>query len=86
MSVRSAPLICSGHSRPVPDLHYSPVTEDGFFIISACLGNYPYSLFVVYSILLLLYLSLCGRYLCGVGVWVAVVVSIIHRYYHGSHL
>lgn len=38
MSVRSAPLICSGHSRPVPDLHYSPVTEDGFFIISACLG------------------------------------------------
>jgi len=41
MSVRSAPLICSGHSRPVPDLHYSPVTEDGFFIISACLDGKP---------------------------------------------
>jgi serine-threonine kinase receptor-associated protein len=38
-SVRSAPLICSGHSRPVPDLHYSPITEDGFYIISACLDG-----------------------------------------------
>lgn len=41
MSVRSAPLVCSGHTRPVPDLSYSPVTEDGFFIISACLDGKP---------------------------------------------
>jgi len=40
-TVRSAPLICSGHSRPVPDLSYSPYTEDGFFIISACLDGKP---------------------------------------------
>lgn len=33
------PLICGGHSRPVPFLSYSDVTEDGFFLISACLGT-----------------------------------------------
>jgi len=32
-------LICSGHSRPVPDLSYSNTTSDGFFIISACLDG-----------------------------------------------
>jgi len=37
----AAPLICSGHSRPVPDLAYSNVTEDGTFIISACLDGKP---------------------------------------------
>jgi serine-threonine kinase receptor-associated protein len=36
-----APLICSGHSRPVPDLAYSNATEDGIFIISACLDGKP---------------------------------------------
>lgn len=41
MSVRSAPLICSGHSRPVPDLCYSPVPDDGYFIASACLDGKP---------------------------------------------
>ncbi|XP_008785435.1 serine-threonine kinase receptor-associated protein isoform X2 [Phoenix dactylifera] len=29
------PLVCHGHSRPVVDLFYSPVTPDGFFLISA---------------------------------------------------
>jgi serine-threonine kinase receptor-associated protein len=38
---RKIPLICSGHSRPVPDLAYSPITEDGFFIVSACLDGKP---------------------------------------------
>lgn len=33
------PLICGGHSRPVPFLSYSGITEDGFFLISACLGT-----------------------------------------------
>jgi serine-threonine kinase receptor-associated protein len=41
MSIRQVPLICSGHSRPVPDLAYSPITEDGFYIISACLDGKP---------------------------------------------
>jgi len=36
---RKIPLICSGHSRPVPDLAYSPITEDGFFLVSACLDG-----------------------------------------------
>lgn len=42
MAVRSVPLICSGHSRPVPELSYSPSQlEDGFFIVSACLDGKP---------------------------------------------
>lgn len=41
--MRKTPLICSGHSRPVPDFSYSPVieSEDGFFIASACLDGKP---------------------------------------------
>jgi len=38
---RKIPLICSGHSRPVPDLSYSPITDEGFFLISACLDGKP---------------------------------------------
>lgn len=33
------PIICPGHSRPVPDCSYSNVTEDGYFLISACLDG-----------------------------------------------
>lgn len=36
----AVPLVCHGHSRPVVDLFYSPVTPDGFFLISASKGNY----------------------------------------------
>lgn len=36
----AAPLVCHGHSRPVVDLFYSPITPDGFFIISASKGNF----------------------------------------------
>lgn len=35
-----APLVCHGHSRPVVDLSYSPITPDGFFLISASKGNF----------------------------------------------
>ncbi|KAG6466018.1 hypothetical protein ZIOFF_076168 [Zingiber officinale] len=31
----AVPLVCHGHSRPVVDLFYSPVTPDGFFLFSA---------------------------------------------------
>lgn len=41
MASRKIPLVVSGHSRPVPDLAYSPVTPDGFFIVSACLDGKP---------------------------------------------
>jgi len=41
MTGRQVPLICSGHSRPVPDLAYSPITEDGCFLVSACLDGKP---------------------------------------------
>jgi len=40
-SSRKIPLICSGHSRPVPELSFSPVTPDGLFLISACLDGKP---------------------------------------------
>lgn len=36
----AVPLVCHGHSRPVVDLFYSPVTPDGFFLISASKGNF----------------------------------------------
>ncbi|KAE8736093.1 pentatricopeptide repeat-containing protein [Hibiscus syriacus] len=35
------PLVCHGHSRPVVDLFYSPVTPDGFFLISASKDSSP---------------------------------------------
>lgn len=38
-SSRKIPLICSGHSRPIHDLSYSPITPDGFFLVSACLDG-----------------------------------------------
>jgi serine-threonine kinase receptor-associated protein len=35
----AVPLVCHGHSRPVVDLFYSPVTPDGYFLISASTGK-----------------------------------------------
>ncbi|KAK3031121.1 hypothetical protein RJ639_035119 [Escallonia herrerae] len=37
----AVPLVCHGHSRPVVDLCYSPVTPDGFFLISASKDSTP---------------------------------------------
>ncbi|KAI3455363.1 hypothetical protein Pfo_012026 [Paulownia fortunei] len=36
-----APLVCHGHSRPVVDLFYSPITPDGFFLVSASKDSTP---------------------------------------------
>ena len=33
-----SPLVCHGHSRPIVELAYSAVTEDGVFLISASKG------------------------------------------------
>ena len=35
----AGPIICPGHSRPVPDISFTGVTPDGYFLISACLDN-----------------------------------------------
>ncbi|CAI7800785.1 unnamed protein product [Closterium sp. NIES-54] len=36
-----APLVCHGHSRPIVEIAYSPVTDDGFFLISASKDGKP---------------------------------------------
>lgn len=37
---RVIPLTCSGHTRPVVDIQFSPITADGkYFLISACKGK-----------------------------------------------
>ncbi|KAL2455715.1 Transducin/WD40 repeat-like superfamily protein [Abeliophyllum distichum] len=36
-----APLVCHGHSRPVVDLFYSPITPDGVFLVSASKDSTP---------------------------------------------
>lgn len=38
-AAKQTPLTCSGHTRPVVDLTYSPITPDGYFLISACKGK-----------------------------------------------
>ncbi|KVH93018.1 WD40 repeat-containing protein [Cynara cardunculus var. scolymus] len=35
------PLVCHGHSRPVVDVFYSPITPDGIFLISASKDSTP---------------------------------------------
>ena len=41
MALRQTPLTCSGHTRPVVDLCFSPITEYGYFLISACKDGKP---------------------------------------------
>ncbi|KAL1915348.1 uncharacterized protein VTP21DRAFT_6806 [Calcarisporiella thermophila] len=41
-NARVIPLTCSGHTRPVVDLQFSPVLSDGsFYLISACKDGNP---------------------------------------------
>jgi hypothetical protein len=40
------PLVCPGHSRGIVQLEYSPVTVDGYFLISACLGMFMFVVLV----------------------------------------
>jgi len=41
MTAKSVPLICVGHSRAIPDISYSGINQDGFFLVSACLDGKP---------------------------------------------
>eukprot|EP00232_Nephroselmis_pyriformis_P000529 CAMPEP_0182905022 /NCGR_PEP_ID=MMETSP0034_2-20130328/32586_1 /TAXON_ID=156128 /ORGANISM="Nephroselmis pyriformis, Strain CCMP717" /LENGTH=344 /DNA_ID=CAMNT_0025040323 /DNA_START=122 /DNA_END=1156 /DNA_ORIENTATION=+ len=35
------PLVCHGHSRPIVEVNYSPVTPDGYFLVSASKDGKP---------------------------------------------
>lgn len=38
---RQTPLTCTGHTRPVVDLDFSGITQDGYFLLSACKDGKP---------------------------------------------
>jgi hypothetical protein len=58
-SSRKIPLICSGHSRPVPEIAYSKITPDGTFLVSACLGTDSFA-FIIHFYKLFDLLSING--------------------------
>mmetsp|Transcript_16451 Transcript_16451/g.39047 ORF Transcript_16451/g.39047 Transcript_16451/m.39047 type:complete len:326 (-) Transcript_16451:183-1160(-) len=35
------PLVCHGHSRPIVEVNYTPVTPDGYFLVSASKDGNP---------------------------------------------
>lgn len=41
MSTKRAPLVCHGHSRPIVELQFSPITPDGYFLVSASKDGAP---------------------------------------------
>lgn len=45
-SMRQVPLVCGGHERPVVDLKFSGMTENGSYLISASKGK----IFFIYSV------------------------------------
>lgn len=38
---RQVPIVCPGHTRPLAEVSFSPMTEDGSFLISACHDKAP---------------------------------------------
>lgn len=40
-SLKQVPLTCNGHTRPIVYLHFSTITENGFYLISASKDGQP---------------------------------------------
>lgn len=40
-SVRQLPLVCPGHNRGIVELQYSPPSDEGTFLMSACIDGTP---------------------------------------------
>lgn len=40
-TIRQLPLVCPGHKRDIRELQYSPPSDDGTFLISACHDSSP---------------------------------------------
>ena len=55
---KQIPLTCSGHTRPVVDLAFSRLTDDGYFMISACKGEFMISEVVTVSVFRKVFFSL----------------------------
>ena len=67
------PLVCHGHSRPIVDLSYSPITPDGFFLVSASKGMHN-SIPAELAYFLLIKLCLFERWDFSENPWFAVIV------------
>lgn len=66
----AVPLVCHGHSRPVVDLFYSPVTPDGFFLISASKGTFcgfRFYVFIFYGSGFDLFIAMIKIRVCSLG-------------------
>lgn len=57
-SLKQVPLTCGGHTRPVVHLDFSDVTDDGYYLISACKGEFSFYKYMYITFKILNYNSI----------------------------
>lgn len=45
-SLKQVSITCNGHTRPIVHLHFSPITENGFYLVSGSKGWSESKIFV----------------------------------------